>query len=112
MINVNNDSINGVAQGFSSSNEIMSYRGSNPRTGITTEERNKQSVTKKLQNNIETKDNANKNHTVDNNKVKEKNKKIIILGDSMSRYQRPKFYPKIIIWSISDFIQVLQQKIL
>ena len=94
MINVNNDSINGVAQGFSSSNEIMSYRGSNPRTGITTEERNKQSVTKKLQNNIETKDNANKNHTVDNNKVKEKNKKIIILGDSMSRYQRPKFLSK------------------
>ena len=74
MINVNNDSINGIAQGFSSSNEIMSYSGSNTRIGITTDERNKQSITKKLQNNIEIKDNTNKNHTVDNNKVKEKNK--------------------------------------
>ena len=89
MINVNNDSINGTAQGFSSSNEIMSYRGSNTRIDITTEERNKQSITKKLQNNIETKDNTNKSYTVDNNK--EKNKKIIIIGDSMLRYQRPKF---------------------
>ena len=94
MINVNNDSINGTAQGFSSSNEIMSYRGSNTRIGITTEERNKQSITKKLQNNIETKDNTNKNHTVDNNKVKEKNKKIIIIGNSMLHYQRPKFLSK------------------
>ena len=89
MINVNNDSINGTAQGFSSSNEIMSYRGSNTRINITTEERNKQSKTKKLQNNIETKDNTNKSYTVDNNK--EKNKKIIIIGDSMLRYQRPEF---------------------
>ena len=89
MINVNNDSINGTAQGFSSSNEIMSYRGSNTRIDITTEERNKQSITKKLQNNIETKDNTNKSYTVDNNK--EKNKKIIIIGDSMLRYKRPKF---------------------
>ena len=48
MINVNNDSINGIAEGFSSSNEIMSYRGSNTRIGITTEKRNKQSITKKL----------------------------------------------------------------
>ena len=48
MINVNNDSINGIVQGFSSSNEIMSYRGSNTRIGITTEKRNKQSITKKL----------------------------------------------------------------
>ena len=48
MINVNNDSINGTAQGFSSSNEIMSYRGSNTRIGITTEKRNQQSMTKKL----------------------------------------------------------------
>ena len=71
MINVNNDSINGIAQGFSSSNEIMSYSGSNTRIGIT-KEGNSQSITKKLQNNIETKDNMNKNHTVDNNKVKEK----------------------------------------
>ena len=94
MINVNNDSINGIAEGFSSSNEIMSYRGSNTRIGITTEERNKQSITKKLQNNIETKDNTNKNHTVDNNKVKEKNKKIIIIGNSMLHYQRPKFLSK------------------
>ena len=91
MIDVNNDSINGIAQGFSSSNEIMSYSGSNTRIGITTDERNKQSITKKLQNNIEIKDNTNKNHTVDSNKVKEKNKKIIIIGDSMLRYQRPKF---------------------
>ena len=45
-----------------------------------------------LRNNIETKDNTNKNHTVDNNK--EKNKKIIIIGDSMSCYQRPKFLSK------------------
>ena len=48
MINVNNDSINGIAEGFPSSNEIMSYRGSNTRIGITTEKRNKQSITKKL----------------------------------------------------------------
>ena len=41
MINVNNDSINGITQGFSSSNETMSYRGSNTRIGITTGERNK-----------------------------------------------------------------------
>ena len=72
MINVNNDSINGIAQGFSSSNEIISYRGSNTCIGITTEERNKQSITKKLQNNIKTKDNTNNNHTVGNNKVKKK----------------------------------------
>ena len=72
MINVNNDSINGIARGFSSSNEIISYRGSNPRIGITTEERNKQSITKKLQNNTEIKDNTNNNHTVDSNKVKKK----------------------------------------
>ena len=92
VIDVNNDSINGTAQGFSSSNEIMSYSGSNSRIGTTTDERNKESTTKKLQNNIEIKDNTNKNHTVDNNKVKEKkNKKIIIIGDSMLRYQRPKF---------------------
>ena len=72
MINVNNDSINGIAQGFSSSNEIISYRRSNTCIGITTEERNKQSITKKLQNNIKTKDNTNNNHTVGNNKVKKK----------------------------------------
>ena len=47
----------------------MSYSGSSTRIGITTDERNKQSRTKKLQNNIEAKDNTNKNHTVDNNKV-------------------------------------------
>ena len=52
----------------------MSYSGSSTRIGIITDERNKQSITKKLQNNIEIKDNTNKNHTVDNNKVKEKNK--------------------------------------
>ena len=72
MINIKNDSINGIAQGFSSSNEIMSYSGSNTRIGTTIEEKNKQSITKKLQNNIEIKDNTNKNHTVGNNKVKEK----------------------------------------
>ena len=72
MINIKNDSINGIAQGFSSSNEIMSYSGSNTRIGITIEEKNKQSITKKLQNNIELKDNTNKNHAVGNNKVKEK----------------------------------------
>ena len=109
MINVNNDSINGTAQGFSSSNEIMSYRGSNTRIDITTEERNKQSITKKLQNNIETKDNTNKNHAVDSNK--EKNKKIIIIGNSMLRYKRPKFLSK------NTFVNVrfhpgMQQKIL
>ena len=92
MINVNNDSINGTAQWFSSSNEIMSYRRSNTRIDITTEERNTQSKTKKLQNNIETKDNTNKNHTIDNNK--EKNKKIITIGYSMLRYRRPKFLSK------------------
>ena len=69
MINVNNDSINGIAHRFSSSKEIMSYRGSNTHIRITAE-RNKQSITKKLQNSIETKDNTNKNHTVDNNKKK------------------------------------------
>ena len=110
MINVNNDSIKGIARGFSSSNEVMSYSGSNTRIGITTDERNKQSITKKLQNNIEIKDNTNKNHTVDSNKVKEKNKKIII-SDSMLRYQRPNFLPKTIILSMSDYIQVLEQKI-
>ena len=94
MIDVNNDSINGIAQGFSSSNEIMSYSGSNTRIDITTDKRNKQSNTKKLQSNIETKDNTNKNHTVDNNKIKEKNKKIIIIGDSMLRYETPKFLSK------------------
>ena len=72
----------------------MSYSGSNTPIGITTDERNKQSITKKLQNNIEIKDNTNKNHTVDSNKVKEKNKKIIIIGDSMLRYQRPKLFTK------------------
>ena len=65
--------------------------GSNTHIRITTE-RNKQSITKKSQNNIETKDNTNKNHTFDNNK--EKNKKIIIIGDSMLRYKRPKFLSK------------------
>ena len=94
MIDVNNNSINGIAQGFSSSNEIMSYSRSNTRIGITTDERNKKSITKKLQNNIEIKGNTSKNHTLDNNKVKEKNKKIIIIGDSMLRYQRLKFLSK------------------
>ena len=47
MINVNNDSINGIAHRFSSSNEIMSYRGSNTHIRITAE-RNKQSITKKI----------------------------------------------------------------
>ena len=108
MINVNNDSINGIAHRFSSSNEIMSYWGSNTHIGITIE-RNKQSITKKLQNNIETKDNTNKNHAVDSNK--EKNKKIIIIGNSMLRYKRPKFLSK------NNFVDVrfhpgMQQKIL
>ena len=94
MIDVNNNSINGIAQGFSSSNEIMSYSRSNTRIGITTDERNKKSITKKLQNNIEIKGNTSKNHTLDSNKVKEKNKKIIIIGDSMLRYQRLKFLSK------------------
>ena len=94
MINVNNDSINGIARGFSRSNEIMTYSGSNTRIGITTDERNKQSITKKLQNNIKIKDNTNKNHTVDNNNIQEKNKKIIIIGDLMLRFPRSKFLPK------------------
>ena len=64
----------------------MSYSGSSTRIGITTDERNKQYRTKKLQNNIEAKDNTNKNHTVDNNKVTEKYKKIVIIGYSMLRY--------------------------
>ena len=72
MINIKNDSINGIAQVFSSSNEIMSYSGSNTHISITIEERNAQSITKKLQNNIKIKENTNKNHTVFNNKVKEK----------------------------------------
>ena len=72
----------------------MSYSGSSTRIGITTDERNKQYRTKKLQNNIEAKDNTNKNHTVDNNKVTEKYKKIVIIGDSMLRYQRLKFLSK------------------
>ena len=71
----------------------MSCSGSSTRIGITIDERNKQSRTKKLQNNIEAKDNTNKNHTVDNNKVTEK-------------------YKKIVIMSMSYFIQVLQEKIL
>ena len=50
MINVNNDSLNGTAQGFFSSNDIMRYSGVNTRIGITVDERNKQSITKKLQN--------------------------------------------------------------
>ena len=72
----------------------MSYSGSSTRIGITTDEINKQSRTKRLQNNIEAKDNTNKNHTVDNNKVTEKYKKIVIIGDSMLRYQRLKFLSK------------------
>ena len=64
----------------------MSCSGSSTRIGITIDERNKQSRTKKLQNNIEAKDNTNKNHTVDNNKVTKKYKKIVIIGDSMLRY--------------------------
>ena len=72
----------------------MSCSGSSTRIGITIDERNKQSRTKKLQNNIEAKDNTNKNHTVDNNKVTEKYKKIVIIGYSMLRYQRLKFLSK------------------
>ena len=90
MINVNNVSINRIVHTLSSSNETISYSGSNTCIGITTNERNKQSITKKLQNNIEIKDNTNKNRTVDNNKVKEENKKIIIIGNSMFCYQRRK----------------------
>ena len=41
MIDVKNESINGIAQGFSSINDVMSYGGSNTRIGITTNERNK-----------------------------------------------------------------------
>ena len=72
MIDVKNDSINGIAQGFSSSNDVLSYSGSNTRIGITTGERNKQSITAKLHNNIEIKDSTNKNHTVDYKKITEK----------------------------------------
>ena len=72
----------------------MSYSGSNTRIGTTIEEKNKQSITKKLQNNIEIKDNTNKNHTVGNIKLKKKNKKIKIISDSMLRYQRPKLLSK------------------
>ena len=75
MIDVKNESINGIAQGFYSINDVMGYGGSNTRIGITTNERNKQSITDKLHNNIEIKDNKNKNHAVDNKKVTEKNRK-------------------------------------
>ena len=122
MINVNNN--NGIAQKFSSSNEIISYSESNTHIGITTDERNKQSITKKLQNNIEIKDDTNKNYTVDNSNVKEKNTKIIIIGDSMLRYQRPKFvskndnsvtfrfHPGTATEDIVDFIKPVIRKIL
>ena len=99
VIDVNNDSINGIFQGFSSSNDIMSYSGSNTRIDITTDERNKQYITKKLHNNIKIKGNTKEDHTVDNNKI-------VIIGEWIL------FYPKIIILLMSDFIQVLQQKIL
>ena len=42
MIDVNNVSIKGIAQGFSSSNDIMSYSRSNTRIGITTDKKIKQ----------------------------------------------------------------------
>ena len=42
MIDVNNVSIKGIAQGFSSSNDIMSYSRSYTRIGITTDEKIKQ----------------------------------------------------------------------
>ena len=65
-----------LAQGISSSsNEVMSYSGSNTRIDITTDERNKQFIIEKLHNNIELKDNTNKNHTIDNKKVTEKIRK-------------------------------------
>ena len=53
----------------------MSYSGSNTRIDITTDERNKQFIIEKLHNNIELKDNTNKNHTIDNKKVTEKIRK-------------------------------------
>ena len=56
----------------------MTYSGSNTRLGITTDKGNKQSITKKLHNNIEIKDNTNKNHTVNNNKVKERKKDVTL----------------------------------
>lgn len=64
-----------LAQGFSSSNDVMSYSGSNTLIDITTDERNKQFIIEKLHNNIELKDNTNKNHTIDNKKVTEKFRK-------------------------------------
>ena len=122
MIDANKDSIKGIAQGFSSSNDMMTFSGSNTRIGITTDEKNKQSITKKLHNNIERKDNTNKNHIVDNNKVKEKNKILIIDGDSMLRYKRPKilsknnnffnvsFHPGATTKDIVDFIKPVIRK--
>ena len=50
----------------------MSYSGSNTPICIAADEGNKQSITEKLHNNIEIKDNTNKNHAVDNKKVTEK----------------------------------------
>ena len=50
MIDANNDSINGIVQGVFSSNDIMSYSKSNTHIDITTDERNKQFITKKLEN--------------------------------------------------------------
>ena len=64
-----------LAQGFSSSNDVMSYSGSNTLIDITTDERNKQFIIEKLHNNIELKHNTNKNHTIDNKKVTEKFRK-------------------------------------
>ena len=99
----------------------MSYNGSNTRTGITADERNTQSIIKKLHNIIEIKDNRNENHTVDNNKIKENNKNIVIIGDSMFLYQRPKnlsknnnfmnvrFHPSAATEDIVDFIKSIIQ---
>ena len=48
----------------------------------------------KIHKNIKIKENANQNHIFDSNKIKGKNKKIVIIGVLMLRDQRPKFLSK------------------
>lgn len=86
--------------------EFKSYRESNTCIGITTDERNKQSIRKKLHGNVEIKDNTTENNIVGKNKIKENDTKIII-----TLILEAKIIEKMITLSMSDFIQVLQQKI-
>ena len=94
IIDLNNDSITRIVQVFCRCNDIMSYSGSNTLTNIKQDKRNAQFIKKKLHNMIGIKDNANENLTVGNNKIKEDNKKMVIIDDSMFFYQRSKFLSK------------------